>query len=61
VGGAFRDVANALPFVHAVNATRAAVAGDCAAVFPDLWWVIGYAGAVCLAAVIVFRRKMSGN
>lgn len=61
VGGAFRDIANALPFVHAVDAARAAVAGDYSAIFPDLWWVIGYAAVVCVAAVLSFRRKMSGN
>jgi ABC-2 type transport system permease protein len=61
VGGAFKAIADALPFVHAVNAARAAVAGDYAAVFPDLWWVIGYAAAVCAAAVLCFRKKMLGD
>lgn len=61
VGGAFKAVAEALPFVHAVNAARAAVAGDFTAIFPDLWWVIGYAAVVCAAAVLVFKRKMSGK
>ncbi|HBL50925.1 MAG TPA: ABC transporter permease, partial [Firmicutes bacterium] len=54
-------VADALPFVHAVNAARAAVSGNYAAIFPDLWWVIGYATGILALAVIVFRRKMSSD
>ena len=61
VGGAFKTVADALPFVHAVNAARAAVSGNYAAIFPDLWWVIGYATGILALAVIVFRRKMSSD
>ncbi|MGI5853588.1 MAG: ABC transporter permease [Bacillota bacterium] len=61
VGGAFKTVADALPFVHAVNAASAAVSGNYAAIFPDLWWVIGYAAGILALAVIVFRRKMSSD
>ena len=58
VGGAFKTIAYLLPFAHAVDAGRAAVAGDYAAIMPHLWWVIGYAVAVFAFAVIVFRKKM---
>lgn len=58
VGGAFKTVADILPFSHAVNAARAAAAGNLSAVFPDLWWVIGYAAAVLAAAVAVFSVKI---
>jgi ABC-2 type transport system permease protein len=61
VGGAFKKAAYALPFVHAVEAGRAALDGNYAAIFPDLWWVIGYAALVLLAAVIVFTGKMDGD
>lgn len=61
VGGAFKAVADILPFSHAVNAARAAVAGDFAAIFPDLWWVIGYAVALLAAAVTVFAMKLKKN
>ena len=61
VGGAFKAVADILPFSHAVNAARAAVAGDFAAIFPDLWWVIGYAVALLAAAVTVFAIKLKKN
>ena len=58
VGGAFKMVADLLPFSHAVNAARSAVAGDFAAIFPDLWWVIGYAVVLLTAAVTVFAVKL---
>ena len=58
VGGAFKAIANCLPFSHAVSAARAAVAGDYAAVFPDLWWVIGYAVVLLTAAIAVFSIKL---
>lgn len=61
VGGAFRTVAGLLPFIHAVAAGRAALCGDWGAIFPDLWWVIGWAAAVMLGAVLAFRGKMSAD
>lgn len=61
VGGVFQTIANLLPFSHAVNAARAAVAGDYAAIFPDLWWVIGYAVILTVAAVAVFSAKLKKN
>ena len=58
VGGAFKKIAYALPFVHAVDMERAVLAGDFAAVFPHLWWVLGYAAAALIAAVLLFLRQM---
>ena len=58
VGDTFRKIANALPFVHAVELERAAVAGDYAAVFPRLLWVLGYASVCMVAAVGLFLRQM---
>ncbi|MEN6637271.1 MAG: ABC transporter permease [Clostridiaceae bacterium] len=58
VGGVFKKIAYALPFAHAVDAGRAAVSGDYAAIMPHLWWVIAYAVAMLAAAVLVFRSKM---
>lgn len=59
VGGAFKTIAYLLPFAHAVDAAKAAVAGDYANIFPHLWWVIGYAAMIMLIAVFVFKRKMN--
>ena len=58
VGGWFKVVADALPFSHAVNAARAAAAGNYADVMPELWWVIAYALATTAAAIAVFSIKL---
>jgi ABC-2 type transport system permease protein len=58
VGGAFQTLANALPFVHAVALEQAVLAGDFGGVFPHLWWVLSYAIAILLAAIVLFLRQM---
>ena len=58
VGGAFRKVAYALPFVHAVELERAVLKGDLGGIFPHLWWVLGYAALIFILAVFAFFRQM---
>lgn len=58
VGGIFQKVAYALPFVHAVELERAVLAGNFAGMFPHLWWVLGYAVALLIAAVRLFLKQM---
>lgn len=58
VGGTFRRIADALPFVHAVEMERAVLAGRFADIFPHLWWVLGYAAAAIVIAVLLFLRQM---
>lgn len=58
VGGVFKKVAYCLPFVHAVEMERAALAGELAGIFPHLWWVLGYAVALFILAVALFLRQM---
>lgn len=58
VGGAFKKISYALPFVHAVDMERAVLAGDFAGVFPHLWWVLGYAAVLLVLAVLFFLRQM---
>lgn len=58
VGGAFRKIAYALPFVHAVDLERAVLAGNYAGVLPHLCWVLGYAAVALIAAVLLFLRQM---
>jgi ABC-2 type transport system permease protein len=58
VGGVFEDIAYVLPFVHAVELQRAVIAGRFADVFPHAWWVLGYAFAALMAAVVLFLRQM---
>lgn len=58
VGGAFRKIAYALPFVHAVELERAVLAGHYTGIFPHLWWVLGYAAVISIGAVLLFLRQM---
>lgn len=58
VGGTFRKIAYALPFVHAVDMERAALAGDLQGILPHLWWVLGYAAVLLVLAVLMFLRQM---
>lgn len=58
VGGAFKKIAFALPFVHAVDMQRAVIDGDFAGIFPHLWWVLGYCALLLIAAVLLFLRQM---
>jgi len=58
VGGVFRQIAYALPFVHAVELERAALAGNYAEILPHLSWVLGYAAVALIAAVLLFLRQM---
>ncbi len=58
VGGAFRSVAYALPFVHAVELERAAVAGTLSGALSHLLVVLAYAAVAFAAAVFVFLRRM---
>jgi len=58
VGGAFKTVAYALPFVHAVEMERAVLNGNFADIFPHIWWVLGYAAVTMIAAVALFLRQM---
>jgi ABC-2 type transport system permease protein len=61
MGQSFKMVANLLPFVHSVEAAKAAVSGNFGQIFPHLWWVIAYAVIVMAIAVLVFRKKMNGQ
>lgn len=58
VGGVFRKVAYALPFVHAVELERAVLRGSAAEALPHLTWVLAYAAAILAAAVALFLRQM---
>lgn len=61
VGGWFEKLSNALPFAHAVNASRFAISGDYAEILPELVWVIGYAIVLMGIAITVFTVKIKGN
>ena len=58
VGGVFKKIAYALPFVHAVDMERAVLSGNLADILPHLWWVLGYTIAAMIGAVLLFLRQM---
>ena len=58
MGGAFKKIANILPFVHAVELQRSVVAGKITQSLPHLWWVLGYGIVLLGAAVWLFLRQM---
>lgn len=58
VGGAFSKVANALPFIHAVEMGRAVLKGNFSAVLPHIWWVLAYAAVATFTAIIMFFKQM---
>ncbi len=59
VGEGFRAFAELLPFSHAVDLGRAALAGNFAS--EHLLWVVGYAILLLSAAILSFRRVMRGG
>ena len=58
VGGTFKSVSYALPFVHAVELERLVLAGDFSDIFPHLAWVLGYSAVSIAFAVFFFLRQM---
>lgn len=58
VGGAFETIAHLLPFVHAVELSRAVLAGSLSGAVSHLLWVLGYALAALLLSVVLFLRQM---
>ena len=58
VGGTFRKIAYALPFVHAVEMERAVISGNFSGILPHLWWVLGYTAVLFSTAVLMFLRQM---
>ena len=58
VGGVFDTIAHILPFANAVDAARAALAGDTAAMLAPLAIVLFYAAALSALAIFVFMRKV---
>lgn len=59
VGGWFETIANALPFVHAVNVGKFIIAHDYTHVFPELLWVMAYAVVIIGISIYVFMKKVN--
>lgn len=58
LGAGFKAFAYCLPFANAVDAARAALAGDLTGALGHIWIVCIYALVACVSAVLLFRRKM---
>ncbi len=61
VGSVFGAIANALPFVHAVELARALQNADFGTALPHFLWVMGYNVVITFAAVFLFLRQMKKN
>lgn len=59
VGGTFRKVAYALPFVHAVELEKALFRGDFRLAGTHILPVVLYSGIVTVTAVVCFLRQMN--
>jgi ABC-2 type transport system permease protein len=58
IGGAFKKIADALPFVHAVELEKAVLSGNYSNIFPHLYWVLGYTVVTVFVAIMLFLRQM---
>lgn len=61
IGGAFRTVAEILPFYHSVQAIKLTLAGNYMDMLPHLGIVLAYTIPVFILAVLAFRKKMAGD
>jgi ABC-2 type transport system permease protein len=57
---AVRSVAEALPFIHAIDASRAVLNGaSFSAIMTDTYWLVGWAVVFFATGIMVFRRTMT--
>jgi len=56
---AVRSVAEALPFIHAIDASRSVLNGSSfSAVILDIYWLVGWAVVLFVTGITLFRRTM---
>jgi ABC-2 type transport system permease protein len=56
---AVKNVAEALPFIHAIDGSRAIINGaSLSAIMPDLYWLVGWTVVLFVAGIVLFRKKM---
>lgn len=58
VGGVFKRTAELLPFMHATEMSRRALAGDLENIPRHLFPVLGYVAVFSIAAAVIFNMKM---
>ena len=58
IGGVFQDIGYALPFAHAVDASRSVFMGaGLSDIATDLGWVLTYAVAFFILGILCFRWR----
>lgn len=57
-GGAFKRAAELLPFMHATEISRCALAGDLEGIPRHLFPVLGYVAVISVSAAVIFNVKM---
>jgi ABC-2 type transport system permease protein len=56
---ALKSIAGALPFIHAMDASRAIINGSSfSAIILDIYWLIGWTIVLFAAGIMLFRRTM---
>jgi ABC-2 type transport system permease protein len=56
---AVKSVAGALPFIHAIDGSRAIINGfSLSAIMSDLYWLVGWAVVLFAVGIVLFRRTM---
>jgi ABC-2 type transport system permease protein len=61
MGGAYKTVANLLPFSHAVEVAKVPLTGNYDGLLVHLLWTIAYAVLVFALAILTFKGKMQGD
>ena len=61
VGGGFQTIANALPFIHAVEMERALYSGDLEQAIIHMFPILLYSALFTVLAIFVFFRKMKNQ
>ena len=56
-----KSIAEALPFLHAMDASRDVITRGAgfAGIIPDLYWLIGWTVALFAIGIVLFRRSMT--
>jgi ABC-2 type transport system permease protein len=56
---ALKSIADVLPFIHAIDASRAVVNGSSfSAITLDIYWLVGWAVVLFATGILLFRRTM---
>jgi ABC-2 type transport system permease protein len=54
-----KSIADVLPFIHAIDASRAVVNGSSfSAITLDIYWLVGWAVVLFATGILLFRRTM---